>query len=247
LQLLVSIKAVNKNTGMNWYILSKTTNFKVAGTDVPQTEALATDKPFPLAVYNKYLRSPAPKNLFIPKFKLRYRAKLTDLTSVGFLSFPTQPIISEKFFHALKGFKSPEFQAFPTKVIDKKGVEHPYYVLMQNSPQFGIVDYGRSRFSRIAEIRDGYKYVFEDFQASDFEDVLNQKGVDARALYIQDDIGWDFFILAGPPFLWMVNEPVAQALQSSKITGICLVPFQQGEDFIDERLFNKAQRVEGTK
>ncbi len=232
---------------MSWYILTKTTNYKIAGTDVPQTEAMPTDKPYSISVYNDYLRSPAPKNLFVPKFKLRYRAKLTDLMSVGFLGFPTHTIISENFLSVLKSFQSPPYQAFPTSVFDKKGIEHPYFVFMQNAPQFHAADYARSVFSRIAGMKEnGYEYIFEDFKASGFEEVLQQKGVDASALYIKEDIEWDFFLLAAPPFLWMVNEKVADAIRAAQITGICLIPFQQGDDFVHERLFAKAQRIEGT-
>ncbi len=232
---------------MNWYILSETTNFKIAGTAVPHTEALPTDKPYSISIYGEYYRRPAPSDLFIPKFKLRYRAKLIDLTNVGFLGFPTQSIISEKFLSVLKNFYSPPYQAFPTSVFDRKGIEHPYFVFMQNAPQFHATDYTRSVFSRIAGMKkNGYEYIFEDFQASGFEEVLQQKGVDASALYIKEDIEWDFFLLAAPPFLWMVNEKVADALRAAQITGICLIPFQQGDDFVHERLFAKAQRIEGT-
>ncbi len=232
---------------MNWYILAKTTNFKIAGTAVPQTENLPTDKPYSISVYNDYLRSPAPDDLFIPKFKLRYRANLTDLTSASIFGFPTHSVISEKFLSVLKNFLSPPYQSFPTSVLDKKGIEHPYFVFMQNAPQFHAADYARSVFSRIAGMKEnGYEYIFEDFQASGFEEVLQQKGVDASALYIKEDIEWDFFLLAAPPFLWMVNEKVADALRAAQITGICLIPFQQGDDFVHERLFAKAQRIEAT-
>lgn len=232
---------------MNWYILAKTTNFKIAGTAVPQTENLPTDKPYSISIYGDYYRSPAPHDLFIPKFKLRHRAKLTDLTGAAIFGFPTQSIISEKFLSVLKNFHSPPYQAFPTSVFDRKGIEHPYFVFMQNAPQFHAADYARSVFSRIAGMKEnGYEYIFEDFQASGFEEVLQQKGVDASALYINEDIEWDFFLLAAPPFLWIVNEKVADALRAAKITGICLIPFQQGDDFVHERLFAKAQRIEAT-
>lgn len=233
---------------MKWYILAKTTNFKIAGTDVPQTENLPTDKPYSISIYGDYYRSPAPNDLFIPKFKLRYRAKLTDLTSAAIFGFPTQSIISENFLSVLKNFQSPPYQAFPTSVFDKKGIEHLYYVFMQNSPQFHAADYSRSIFARIVGMKDnGYENIFEEFQAIGFEEVLQQKGIAASALYIKEGIEWDFFLLAAPPFLWMINEKVADALRAANITGICLIPFQQGEDFVNEMLFSKAQRVEGTK
>ncbi len=230
---------------MNWYILVETTNFKIAGTDVPQTEVLPSNKPYPN--YSDYYSKPAPSDLFVPKLKLRYRARFTDLTSAAIFNFPTHSIISEKFFHVLKNFQSPPFQVFPTIVIDKKGIEHPYFLFMQNAPQFHATDYSRSVFSRIVGMKDnGYEHIYEDFQTFGFEEVLQQKGVDASALYIKEDIEWDFFLLAAPPFLWMVNEKVAEALRAANITGICLIPFQQGDDFVHERLFAKAKRIEGT-
>lgn len=83
---------------MNWYILAKTTNFKIAGTAVPQTENLPTDKPYSISIYGDYYRSPAPHDLFIPKFKLRHRAKLTDLTGAAIFGFPTNPSFLKNFY-----------------------------------------------------------------------------------------------------------------------------------------------------
>ncbi len=232
---------------MSWYILTETVNRKVAGMTYPQVESEAIEVPYSITIYSDYTLSPAPEDIFVPKFKLRYRAKLTDLTSVAMFSFPIHSIISTKFISVLKNFHSPPYQAFPTSVFDKKGIEHPYFVFMQNAPQFHAADYERSVFSKIAGMKDnGYEYIFEDFQASDYEEVRLLKGRGASALYIKEDIEWDFFLLAAPPFLWLVNERVAEALRVAKITGICLVPFQQGEDFVHEMLFTKAQRIEGT-
>ncbi len=119
---------------------------------------------------------------------------------------------------------------------------------MQNAPQFHVADYERSVFSRIAGMKDnGYEYIYEDFQASDYEEVRLLKGRWASALYIKEDIEWDFFLLAGPPFLWMARDYVVQALQEAGITGICYIPFQQGDDFVNDDLVSKAMRVEGVK
>lgn len=233
---------------MTWYILTETANRKVMGMASPQVEATVTEVPYSIAIYDGYLRSPAPENLFVPEFKLRYRGKLTDLVSVAMFAFPTHSIISEKFISVLKNFHSPPFQAFPTSVFDREGMEHPYFVLMQNAPQFHATDYARSVFSRIAGMKDnGYEYIYEYFQAADYEALRLLKGRAASALYIREDIEWDFFLLAAPPFLWMVNEKVAEALRAANITGICLIPFQQGDDFVNDDLVSKAMRAEGLK
>lgn len=230
---------------MAWYILTETTNRKIAGLAYPQGESVPTEVPYSITIYSNYLRSPAPEDIFVPKFKLRYRAKLTDLTSVAMFNFPTQSIISEKLLSLLKNFQSPRCQAFPTSVIDKKGIEHAYNVFMQNAPQFHAADYSRSVFARIAGMKDnGYEYIFEEFQAAGYEEVKQQKGRAASALYIREDIKWDFFLLAGPPFLWMVNEKVAEALKAANITGLCLIPFQPGDDFVNDDIVSKALRIE---
>ncbi|HMN90602.1 MAG TPA: hypothetical protein PKD70_00185 [Saprospiraceae bacterium] len=230
---------------MAWYILSGTTNRKITGMVYPQAESVPTEVPYSIAIYSDYMRGPAPEDIFVPKFKLCYRAKLTEMVSVAMFIFPTQSIISEKFFHILKNFHSPPYQAFPTSVFDRKGIEHPYFVFMQNAPQFHAADYERSVFSRIASMKEnGYEYIYEDFQASDYEEVRLLKGRWASALYIKEDIEWDFFLLAAPPFLWMVNEKVAEALRAANITGICLIPFQQGDDWVNDELFMRVMRIE---
>lgn len=91
------------------------------------------------------------------------------------------------------------------------------------------------------------QYVHENFQATSYEEVRSQKGTDAYSLYLRENIEWDSFILAGPPSLWMVNQKVADALHEAKITGICLIPFHQGENFVDDNIVLKAERVEGTR
>lgn len=94
---------------------------------------------------------------------------------------------------------------------------------------------------------NGFEYVHEDFKANNFEDMRDRKGIGAVKLYIKDDIQWDFFMLGNTPFLWMVNEKVAEALRAANITGICLIPFQQGDDFVNDDLVSKAMRAEGLK
>ncbi len=205
---------------MTWFVLTPTANFKIKGTAVPQAEANLSDFKFSISTIGDYLRKPAPDSFEVPNLRLRFRAKLTDLMSAAFVVFPTHSLISKKMIECISDFKSPPCQLFNTLLIDRKNMAHPFSFLMQNSPQFDITDYDRSVFSRISGIRSDGLYLYEDFQAANFEDVLAKKGVAARALYMKENVNWDFFILAGQPFLWMVNEKVADALYQAKITGI---------------------------
>ena len=158
-------------------------------------------------------------------------------------------LISEKLLSHLNNFASPPQKVFSTRIIDIRGEVHSYFLLLQNA-QFDIIDYERSVFCTIKGQRfqhDRYVYECEEFKAADFEDHKNRGGAGPISLFIKKDIPFDFFLLAGPPFFWMVNEKIADALRAANITGICLVPFQQGDDFVNDDLVSKAMRAEGFK
>lgn len=229
---------------MNWYILGRTTNYAITGTASPQAKGLYSPKaPYRLDL-GKFLYEQAPDELKIPSYKLEHRAKLTDLVQGDNTTFPGHTLISKMLLECLFTFRSPGFQKIPTVVIDKKDSQHPYFFFMQ-FPQFDLVDYSRSIFSRITDMVNG-QYSYEDFQATSFEDVRAKKGVGAKAIFMKENFDFDFFILPAFPFLWMVNEKIADALREAKITGICLIPFHQGENFVDDNIISKAQRIEGT-
>lgn len=222
-------------------------NEKVKGNVLVQARGLFTAEAPYRDDIAKFLYEPIPEDIKVPNFKLEHRAKVTDLLNTG--SWASARLTSKRFYECLCGFHTPSFKAFPTYVIDRKKNSHPYYMLMQ-SGQFNIVDYNRSVFRGIKEMiikENGFEYVYEDFKATNFEDMRDRKGIGAVKLYIKDDIQWDFFLLGNTPFLWMVNEKVAEALRAAHITGICLIPFQQGDDFVNDDLVSKAMRAEGLK
>lgn len=234
---------------MNWYILRHSMNSKVMGSALIQVRGLhSAEIPYRDDIA-KYLYEPIPGNIKVPNFKLEYRAKLTDLIKHGGDFDTACLLLNQRLLEILTLFHTPTQRVFPTCVIDRKNNSHPYYMLMQNG-QFDIVDYNRSIFRGIKEMiikENGFEYVYEDFKANNFEDRRDRRGIGAVELYIRDDIKWDFFLLGNTPFLWMVNEKVADALQTVNITGICLIPFQQGDDFVNDDIVSKAMRAEGLK
>jgi len=230
---------------MKWYILTNTNNLAERGkVDVQANSLNSVEIPYrdDLA---RYFYEPVPDDLKIPPFKLEYRAKLTDW--VLQVSYSPWRLLSKKFIECINGANTPTCKLFSTKLIDRKGNEYPYFIPIQNG-QFDIVDYTNSVFRRPVKLKaNGYEYEYEDFKATSFEDVRNQRGIGPSALYLKEPIQWDSFLLGELPFPWMVNEKVADALRAANITGICLIPFQQGDDFVNDDIISKAQRVEGTK
>lgn len=222
-------------------------NDKVRGNVLVQANGIYTvEIPYRDDIAN-FLYKPITNDIKVPNFKLEHRAKVTDLLNTG--SWASARLISKRFYECLCSFNAPSLKAFSTNVIDRKNNSYPYYMLMQCG-QFDIVDYNRSIFRGIKEMiikENGFEYVHEDFKANNFEDMRDRKGIGAVKLYIKDDIQWDFFMLGNTPFLWMVNEKVAEALRAANITGICLIPFQQGDDFVNDDLVSKAMRAEGLK
>ncbi|MBX2927937.1 MAG: hypothetical protein KF852_08895 [Saprospiraceae bacterium] len=224
---------------MQWYILTGTTDLNVRGKATNQSNFNF------LLDTAKYFYEPPPQSLTVPSFQLHHHAKLTDLVQsliTGYL----HPLISKKLLDCLSRFKTvPTSRFFPTTLIGKKGEEYPYYIYVQHA-DFNITDYDRSIFSKPAGLDENYQPAYEDLtiKASNLRDVLDKGGCGARALFIKNNIEWDFFVLAGPPFLWMARDYVVQALQEAEVTGFCFIPFQQGDDFVYEGIVRKALRIE---
>ncbi len=234
---------------MKYYILRHSMSSRVMGSALIQAHGVYSNEVPYRDDITKYLYETIPEDIQVPNFKMEYRARLTDLIKHGGSFTSAFLLISQKLLEILTPFHTPKYSVFPTYVIDRKNNSHPYYMLMQNG-QFDIVDYDRSVFRGIKEMvikENGFEYVYEDFRAKNFEDQRDRKGIGSVALYIKEDIEWDFFLLAAPLFLWMVNEKVAEALRAVNITGICLIPFQQGDDFVNDDLVSKAMRAEGLK
>jgi hypothetical protein len=226
---------------MKWYILTQTTDRNVIGKADNQSECRAL---FDIA---KYLYEPAPPQLTAPQFKLHHHAKLTDLVQ-NLMSLNIHHLISQKLLDCLKQFKTiPTSRALPTTLIGKKKEQYVYYVYIQQA-DLNAIDYDRSIFCKISGVNEKYEHTYEDLKVkvSSLKEVTDQGGIGARALYIRNDISWDFFVLAGPPFLWMARDYVVQALQEADITGICYIPFQQGDDFVYDDLVGKAIRACGS-
>ncbi len=227
---------------MQWNVLTRTSRQEVTGKATVQAES---DKLFDAA---KYLYEPAPSSLVAPKFKLHHHAKLTDYIH-SVMTSAVCPLISGRLFDCLRQFKTvPTSRALPTLLIGKKGEELPYYVYVQHA-DFTATDYERSIFCKPAGFNEKWESAYEDLnvKAGSLREVIDQGGTRPRALYIKDSIPWDFFVLAGPPFLWMAQDHVVRALQEAGITGICYIPFQQGDDFVNDDLVSKAMRAEGVK
>jgi len=224
---------------MNWYIIFRTLDRDKIGKADNQSSAMR------LFESAKYIYEPVPMDLKPPQFKLHHHAKLTDLVQ-SLMTSDYHPLISTKFLDCLRSFKTvPTSCALPTMLIDKKGEELPYYVYVQQA-DFNAVDYLRSVFCKPAGFNEKWIPIYEDIESkpSCFREVIDQGGVGARALYIYDDISWDFFVLAGPPFLWMARDYVVHALQDAEITGLCYIPFHQGDDFVNDDMVSKALRIE---
>ncbi|MBX2927936.1 MAG: hypothetical protein KF852_08890 [Saprospiraceae bacterium] len=227
---------------MKWYILTQTTNRNVIGNADNQSECSAR---FDAA---KYLYELVPEHFKVPGFKLHHHAKLTDLVQSVNTS-PVRPLIGQKLLDILMQFKTvPISRALPAVLIGKKGEELPYYVYVQHA-DFTATDYERSIFCKPAGFNEKWEPAYEDLKVKvgSLREVIDQGGVGPRALYINDSIPWDFFVLAGPPFLWMAQDHVVEALQEAQITGICYIPFQPGDDFVNDDIVSKAMRAEGLK
>jgi hypothetical protein len=226
---------------MNWYILFSTTNRDIKGRAVNQSKCITG------YTFEGCLRDPSAPYLTEARFQLHHQAKLTDLVQ-SVMTSERSPLISQKLLENLNQFKTaPSSRALPVKLIGKKKEAYAYYILAQY-PCLNATDYSRSIFCKPAGLDENYQPAYEELPTglNSYREVIDFGGVGARALYIKKDIGWDYFVLAGPPFLWLARDYVVEALRSAQITGICYIPFMPGDDFVYDGIVEKAIRTCGS-
>lgn len=220
---------------------------KVIGSAFPQVEGLYSNE-FPYVDTSSFLRKKITQPIKFPPFKLKYRAKLTDLLSCNITLFPSQALISPKFLKILINFISYEFQIFDVIVIDKQGNHLPYKIIHQYQHKNDYVDYSKTVFELTSydftvspptsEKREFQVGSFEEFEI--FNRSHKKSTTCAKKFYLKEDsIQLDFFTIIGPS-IWVINERVAEALIQEKITGLSIIPLKQGEDFCSESVVKKA-------
>ncbi|MCG8330544.1 MAG: hypothetical protein MI974_22805 [Chitinophagales bacterium] len=191
----------------------------------------------------KYTIIPPTAKIVLPTFRLRYRAKLTDLLSSNLTSYPSLLLLSSNFLSVFRKFIGGKYQIFPINIVGKKGERHEYFIMHFYERPDQYVDFYKTNFVRFFFTENR----FEAIHASTYEDYLDVKGLggakQTKALYLKESHLLPDFFSAPIPGIFLINEKVASALLKSKITGICLIPFHQGEDFT-ESLFVKTMRIE---
>ena len=237
---------------MKYFILTHTQDGATSGSAYPQVDATYPGEIIRLEIY-KYSNRPLPDNTRFPDFKLKYRAKLTDVLTAVSSDSVFNILMSPKCLHVLSQFKLTAYQVFDATVIDKKGNRLPYKMVHSHEPKDNdYVDYALTHYFLVTGHDFSvtpYITIGEDINVNSIEELhgvvhARKRGsVCAKALYLKEDkIAHDAFPLRNP-MAWVVNEKVADALIGARITGIALIPLSQGEDFCAESIAIKAQKL----
>lgn len=235
------------------YILVRSTDSKIIGHASPQ---VTDDGPF--ADYSPFLRKLPEGDLYIPpRFKLNGKAKLVDWLSSVRCNAPLHVLISDFFADCLGSFKAPLYRCFPTTVVTRNAKEYDY-VIMMHAAWDGAIDFERSEYVRMkANYIPGNPYPeYDDLgkvNISSFEELdylmHNQErrvSIYNTALFLKEDVPYDFYIKPGHPWAWIVNEKVKDGLLAAKIKGLFFIPFQQGMNMKETDLYDLARVLEGT-
>ena len=235
---------------MKYFILTYTTDTKEKGSVYPQVKVL--ERGSHDLVLNQYNDKELPKEVRFPTFKLEYKAKLTDVLSSSVLGRSTNILASPSVVEVLSTFNLPKHQVFDTSVLNKKGERIPYIVIHQYfHSDVDYIDYQRSQYFRITGYDftvDPYTIKGEEVDVDSWEEIINitqsKKGsICGRSIYLKEsDISYDAFLLRNPN-AWVINEEVADKLNEKKITGIAMVPLRPGENFCEENIVTKAQKL----
>lgn len=236
---------------MKYFILTHTQDGSTSGSAYPQVDATYPGEIIRLEIY-KYSNRPLPNNTRFPDFKLKYRAKLTDVLTAVSSDSVFNILMSPKCLNVLSQFNLTAYQVFDAPVIDKKGNKLPYKIVHSHEPKDNdYVDYALTRYFLVTGHDfsvSPYITIGEDINVNSIEElhgiVHTRKGsVCAKSLYLKEDkITHDAFPLRNP-MVWVINEKIADALTDAGITGIALIPLSAGENFCEEPTAIKAQKL----
>lgn len=234
---------------MKYYILYY--SFKKQEVGSANFQAEKFDK-YAYIDWSSYINKPFPENYIFPKYKLVYRAKMTDLLKIMSLGIPGNAFISPKMSAVLEQFKAPPYQLIEAvELLNKKKEWCTYKILHQYIQKNEYVDYSKTFFERTVVTKlsvSNFTTQKEHLQFASFEELRQaiqaKKGnINVKALYLdKEKIKEDFFML-NLPYIWVVNEKVAAALQQAEMTGLALIPLEDGENFCDESVVRKANRL----
>lgn len=233
---------------MKWYILTSAANKDIRPKNrTGQAEPIySANIPITVTNWSKYLYSDSlPENLLIPPFKKIRGATITDwMTSVKTQSGYT--LISCNLYTCLSQFKLSSYKGYDTVIIDGEK-EIPYKVFLQ-ALQFDLIDYSRSIFCAYEKNDISGKYEYgEVANINSHQDIVANKARFGKSIFLKENIPYDGFLILPHGAVFLVNEKIKQALENGGFTGICLIPFNQGEDFINEDIHRKRLRAETRK
>lgn len=224
---------------MDYFYLKTSLDSSVIGTVYPQVEC---SNPFERSPTFELARKEWPPSIILPEYKIRYRAKVTDIMTTGEGGVPTQMLISAKFFELLNRFSIPHTQILPTKVFDKKGEALNYYIFRQLHPMDSHVDYTQSIFTgnrydfsvNPPQYIDKEGVVFSGFdELTAFMGSTKMNIAPSKFFLNENAIAHDAFYLS-IPFVWVINQYVKELLEKQNITGIDIKPYEPGESFCED-------------
>ena len=228
---------------MDWYILTKTARLNEIGKQLQAEPIYTKNIPATVVSYSKYIYDQSlPERPAIPSFKKVRGAKVTDWvntirTSTGY------SLISEKLFECLSSFNLASYRGYDTLLLDNKK-EYKYQLFLQ-SVQTSLIDYSKSTFCTYEknELTEKYEYRIKK-GISSYQDTIVANARYGQSIFLKEDILFDGFLMPVGPVVFLVNQKVKKAIIDGGFTVLCLIPFQDGEDFVTEDLHTKVLRVE---
>ncbi|MCR9134179.1 MAG: hypothetical protein NXI08_16555 [bacterium] len=183
---------------------------------------------------HEYRGKPLPETPNFPKLTLEKQAKPADWLLSNYIPTVTDALVSERLFKIISSYSTMKMQAFPVPLTTDQGVL-PYYILHFLQFATSYINFTETLFQTISfpEMNKS-TYQFDSYES--FERQRLEKGIKGKvsALFIQS-VPYDFFSLEVPSIYVIRNQKLIEEIVRKRITGIELVPLQEGEDFTEKK------------
>ena len=183
---------------------------------------------------HQYRGEPLPETPKFPKLVLEKKAKPADWLVSNYVPTVTDALVSERLFKIISSYSTMKMQAFPVPLATDHGVL-PYYILHFLQFATSYVNFDKTLFQAVS-FPEMTKSTFQFDSYESFERQRLEKGIKGKvsALFIQS-VPYDFFSLEVPSVFVVKNQSFIEELVRKRITGIELVPLQEGEDFTEKK------------
>jgi hypothetical protein len=210
---------------MKYYSISSSTDPTVIGTYPQLSGVYPIPIDHPDFIDQKYkLYDEVKTDVSIPLARLRNRrSKLTDFPSCVGVGFGARPLVSDTLKKCIEHTEIDGIQFLPTRIMDHKGIEHPYWLMNPLRLHMDCIDYDRSEIwgkntegTKLERVLPGSRSDIVDIPHAHKMHIVRV----GKFVFNEEMISLDMFVIANPSPEFFVSERLKVLIEEKGCTGI---------------------------